>query len=747
MNAPTGIGGGDYRHMLTRWLSSARKDLHVPTARPDLLCYGTGYDNWGVQTHQKAFATFATLAMDPKWDEHLAETSRDELIDTATRMLRFSLESHRSGSFQCLDGKQWGNTWISALGIERMAHGVEALWEQLTDSDRRLLHDVLTSECDWLVDEYEIVADPRAKTGRNKPESNLWNGAILLRTALMFPDHERATVYRQRGTEYLLNSISIPADAESLDLFNGKPLRDWHVGANFFPSYALNHHGYLNVGYMTICLSNVAMLHFSYRNRGLPSPPELLHHVFDLWKLVKKLTFPDGRLCRIGGDTRVRYCYCQDYAIPVWLLMLDQFGETSCLPLERKWLDTVAKEQKDNGDGSFLGHRLTPLRNLSPLYYTRLESDRAVTLSMALRWRERFNEFQNVKPANDQAPETGSWSDDHHGACFVRSGKRIASCVWEAAEKPQILALPPRSDLAEWRHNLVGTVTGLGNRHETNIISRVTKTFAGGFLSIGKFDTIALAYLESHADHSLARHDLACVALPDDQTTVILQRATTLERSYFKEAQGLGFALPNDIHNDNRRHIDTDQDDIVLERDSAKDEILDLESKWLNVDDALGIIGVYGADSLTIKRNQTRTIGIKNFPIAPGSLHVEEICFPYNSGPLDLPGRTSIFDVGFVVLATIDRKRTQTLAAAARFAPLPHDQSQPDQRGVLATGADGKRYLIIANFGDQTMNSTLHIPKAAKMISLINDTVTPITSDGVANVTIQTGEADVFVCD
>ncbi len=84
-----------------------------------------------------------------------------------------------------------------------------------------------------------------------------------------------------------------------------------------------------------ICLSNIAMLHFTYKKAGLKPPDFIYRHIEKLWRLVKSCTFPDGRLCRIGGDTRIRYCYCQDYAIPVWLLIKDLFGDRDCEEFEK----------------------------------------------------------------------------------------------------------------------------------------------------------------------------------------------------------------------------------------------------------------------------------------------------------------------------------------------------------------------------------------------------------------------------
>ena len=92
-------------------------------------------------------------------------------------------------------------------------------------------------------------------------------------------------------SKFLLNGICLPDEAKSEKIIKGKPLSEWNVGANFFESFALNHHGYLNVGYMVICLSNIAMIHFAYKKRGLKAPEELYHNAYGLWQLIKKGRF------------------------------------------------------------------------------------------------------------------------------------------------------------------------------------------------------------------------------------------------------------------------------------------------------------------------------------------------------------------------------------------------------------------------------------------------------------------------
>ena len=148
-------------------------------------------------------------------------------------------------------------------------------------------------------------------------------------------------------------------------MYDGKKVKDAFVGANFFNSFACNHHRYMNVGYMVICLSNIAMLHFSLKARRAKAPEALYHNVYDLWKLIRSCTFEDGRLWRIGGDTRVRYSYCQDYALPMWALMQDKYDE-DCTGFEKGWLEILKTETVYNGDGSFLSSRIDYLKDLFP---------------------------------------------------------------------------------------------------------------------------------------------------------------------------------------------------------------------------------------------------------------------------------------------------------------------------------------------------------------------------------------------
>ncbi len=692
-----------------------------------MTCYGTGDNGWGVQTNQKAFAAYAVLAAAEELDRNRAGMSREAILDTALRLLRFSLRSHREGDRRCTDGTRWGHTWISALGVERMMHGVDAIEGELTEADRALLCKVLLSECDWILDNYDIVGGLYHEDGKNKPESNLWNGALLHRTATMYPDSPRAERYKEKGSGLLVNAISLPSDATNGSIVDGKPVWERFVGANFFASMALNHHGYLNVGYMVICLSNIAMLHFTCKAKGIAAPESLYHHAGELWRLVRSCTFPDGRLMRIGGDTRARYTYCQEYLVPAWLLARDLYGDDACADMEAGWLAHIRREMDANGDGTFLSKRCGALAGYSPLYYTRLESDRAAALSMGAAWSELAGRSASAKAGEAAARETIEplpyWHDDYHGAYLHRSANRIASWVWKAAEKPQGLCVPPdASHMAEWRENLAGRIGGLGKVSAQRLESHSGRSFEGGFITWGSTIAYTEGLLAEGKDaEDLARSQIVCVALPDDTHMVVLQHARALDRRVFVTAvKGLQLLIPNDVYNENRRSYYHAGGVHHLQGYGSRRETVPFSASWANADDRLGVIGVYGADRLYLHRPGRRQIGLKQslrFEEPEGTLYADEICGPMALGLQSLEPNETILDTGFVLQAGMSHADTARYATDRSARKLEGLGTSGLLRGIELLGTDGRRYLVLANFGDRTEVVSIPSSKWARALS------------------------------
>ena len=154
-------------------------------------------------------AALAVMAADPDFEKFSPVLSREEVREYALALFRYAMKTHRTGCIPATDGKSWGHHWISVLGAERMTHGVNALQPCLTDEDRERYRNFRISESDWLLKEYPVVASMVAGTGQNKPESNIWNGGFLLRTAMDYPDLPRREEYLEKAASFLLNESRI----------------------------------------------------------------------------------------------------------------------------------------------------------------------------------------------------------------------------------------------------------------------------------------------------------------------------------------------------------------------------------------------------------------------------------------------------------------------------------------------------------------------------------------------------------
>lgn len=689
--------------LLHRWLSSSEKDW--TQLSEDRGFYGSGFNHWGVQTNQKYLAACAVIGT----EFSVSEEERQWAIDRAKAALRFNLASHRSGPHLCSDGTQWGHSWISALGTERMMHGVHRLLPFLNDEDSMALRRMLISEAEWLLHDYRrgnhvgIQATRWAREGGNDPESNLWNGGLLWRTASLYPDHPHADDWRERAHAFLINSVSIESDALNETLVAGKPIRERHIGPNFFPGYALDHHGYFNLGYMVICTSQAAMLHFDSRFAGFAPPESLYHHQADLWAVLRRLIFGDARLARVGGDTRVRYAYCQEYLLPSLLFAADQFQDAHALELIEKQIQLIEIEAEHSGDGLFYSRRLADLRRCSPYYYTRLESDRAAALGMWIA-NQPLAQIPKASATSFEKSVQGSWTEPEYQAAFHRSPTRLASFVWNAYGHMQGMCQPPSDGhLTEWQYHLGGIVEFLHHPkaatppesiHHRQLRHATVREFPGGFAAWGAVNEgINLSLQEGWSGSDSAIHQMLFVALPDDHTVVGLQHCRTGPfHRYVSRVRGLQFNLLNDFYNDSQRKISGDFGEMQLTAPAKEGEVRAIPGNWLNLEGKIGLVGLYGSESFSILRQPEAADGV--LP----SMHVEQIGFPIHDEVRLIPPHTTVLDAGWMVVSSIDSTRTQQLST---LHSVLHDSTlSSNVRTVEITDQKGERYWIAANFSE-----------------------------------------------
>ncbi len=704
--------------LLENWADAVEQYWFDVDTDAGIGCYGPGYIHWGVQSNFNYISAMATLAL------HGKKKKRDHRLARARAALRFNMASHNTGDRTGLAGKKWGNSWISMLGIERGMHGINLITDLLPQEDRDHLRKMLVSEADWVLHDAQrgnqkgVFGGIWGDQGSNAPESNVWWATLLWRISRMYAEEKNASLWAERSHDYFINGVSIPADEHDETVVAGKAVKDRFKGANFFPNFALDHHGYLNVGYAYICMSNAAMLHFDLKIAGHDRPGSLDHHQEDLWNVIRHFVFNDGRLARIGGDSRIRYAYCQEYLLPSLMYAADRFNAPEAYPLIVNQIGLIQKEASSNAErgtlelgtanrgkgkavslkGLLYGSRLETMRRNNPHYYTRLESDRACVLSQFLNFSPQVNWPKSPK-LNE---EPWAWEEPEHGAVCVRTEKRFASFSWRPYSVTQALCLPPdKGDMAEWYMNLTPEIRFIGDaardrRGSRKIQQRNTELFNNGFVTCGSvMEGVGVTIDEGgHLTDQAVTH-IAFTALPDGQTCLGLQYCVASDdRSVFTDAvKTLHLNIPNDVYNGFKRNLITAEGKIKLKSPVKNDSVIDTGGKWVNIDNVLGVVGVYGG-TLKIDRYSTPRGGRYE------NIRVEEICMDIQHGAVRRGYGEVIADCGFAILCEVDAEKTSEFKAGKM--KFSHDHV----RGIKVKGLDGRKYAFIANFGDKGVKIT-----------------------------------------
>jgi len=193
------------------------------------------------------------------------------------------------------------------------------------------------------------------------------------------------------------------------------------------------------------------------------------------------------------------------------------------------------------------------------------------------------------------------------------------------------------------------------------------------------------------------------------------------------EEQGLHLNLPNDLFNGRLRTLETEQGSISIASPAPEDEILDLQSRWISIEGCLSVIGLYGADTLTMLRYGKPRGG----PLR--SLRVEEIAWYLRRGSHWTAPNTVVLDVAWIVVASIGSDTTRELARSSRNSRL--NLGEEGLRGVRVHGQDGRDYVVAANFADE----------ARTMPTVEGKDIRGAGVEERKNIRLMPGEAKVFV--
>ena len=729
----------DYRRSITAWLAFGRRDFHRVDEKPELSRYGPP-DGGALTIEVTALYAFvhALVATDRDFDLSTSPLSRDECLDRALAAFRYNLATHVNSGPELAGEVRWGGTGMSPKMADQMALAAEVLGEQLPDADAERFAEVLCYEADanlplrhglTHVDHGYYRKGPPLSTGRfgsSFPESNAWRGCLLARALLAQPDAPHAERWREAMLLHFANSLTVPQDAQDDTVVDGKPMREWFLGANLHPHFALEHHGFFHPGYVNRAFLSLMSAYYAFRDSGQEPPEIITRHLPELWEVQRRLLLWDGRLAYPAGKDYPRYCWGMVYQLPPLVFFQNEWGERIARWAEVRLARLLMREQAGNEEGAFCSGRLQAWRrhieDASPLappppptsVYYRVQIDPAFYLGLAYLWHRRGASVAAASREEVAVTLEEPFSEADCGLAMQRAPRRFASWSWNAHRSvAQGLVIPEGGDhLAEWEGNLVGRFYVQGASDERRVVSRQQHTFSDGFATLGTL---------SDCGGAIA-HRVAFVALPDGRTTLHLSHATAQRSVAVLVQEGLRLNLANDLFNDNRRRLCYEGGSQALTGVGGEIGQQPLPSLWLNVDDLLGVVALDGDESFALHFSGDRN--------AYGySLCYETVIHPYviqrrRHGPGEILQHAAV-----ALLTNVTPEQTQAW-------PTEHlgpGQADDCSRALTLRGMDDLWYLVAANFSDQRVEVSLTLPATTQRM-------TPLASSA-AELAVVGGEA------
>ena len=724
----SGLIQSQFVEVAAAWLRYAEGHWHAYPEREDVGYFGTGtvaiQSVEAVAEHAFVCAALAhprAVALD-------SGLSPDTLAARALAALRFLVGTHRTGKLQCMPGGgasgrrggeqpggQWGGDGWTPVPAFFTFLVAEALGDALPAAGRAAVDRLLEYEAEAnLADQRctvlehhghfrEVPPIPTGRFGTSWPESNAWRGAALAAATLRMSAHPHAAAWDESMKRHFVNALSVPRDAGSEAIVDGRPVRERFVGANVHPHFALEHHGFFHPCYAARTMEFMVLTAWAFRRRGRPVPECTRHHLLDEWQMLRRLILWQGRLAYPAGKDHHRYGWGLTYLLPVLAWLEAEEGDAAAGAYAPQLAELFLGEQRHNGDGSFVRERMGALLDPVPgpqrragdrsavLYY-RAEADPPFYLLLAALVAATATGARPAPvavPARvgaDGAALLGSYEEPDAGLVLRRDPGRFASWSWNAhPDVEQGLFVPRDGDhLAEWNGNLAPNFVVLDASLGRSVAWQRTTTFDGGFATLG---------VVRHAGGALEQHVLFA-ALPDGRSAVYADDVRARWDVTLLHQEGLRLNLGNDLFNGYRRRLRFEGGEAPLAAGAPPDPRLDENtSDWLVVDDLLGVQFLGGpATPWTV-----RTFAQRN--ATDMSAWYAILCRPLRSGPQRL-------SAGGVVEQTAARLVANPEGEWRAGGSCVWSQGDAPAAAIDVDGLDGRRYRLSADWAQRRIDVT-----------------------------------------
>ena len=496
--------------------------------------------------------------------------TRKQCKETAIKSLRFLLYTHGAGGMKCADGRHWSGQWQSPLWANSASKAAWLLWDELPPDLRWLAARMVADEADRFVGK-----NPPAQIFRDtKAEENAWNSAVISLAHCMLPKHKHHDVWRTTAITWVLSSFARKADLNSTQIIDGKPVKDWLVGASIHDDFTLENHDRVHPDYMNSTRMIVKQA-LAYEWAGLKPPDALAFNTKQVYKVLKTLATPDGSYLYPNG---------QDWQLHRNAMWLDNhaanaslFNDAEGARLLQIGLDCVEKMQaRDPNGGVYLAEEFS--FSSTQQYVAEMLADVRHMLAEAGTGPKPVSESELLMTYSGRHVfETGMFA-------LLRTPHSISSFSW--GKQPMAMVMPLDQDLllSPNERSMIGTVETRETSKEKPVMRQFNLTpAASGFGIAGVMD---------RAGGAISQH-FAFAALPDGRTIYIDRLVATSSTEITKLVLGQLCVLndKNWVFHDGKRTLDYangHQELTALGPDNVTPH--EFDSKWFNLDGKLGIV-------------------------------------------------------------------------------------------------------------------------------------------------------------
>ena len=558
-----------YVDMLVGYSRYAEGLWHESTPNAGYWGNGVSGGNEGIRAVANTALVYAVLL---EKTNALDAGERQLYMDRAIAGIRYSAETHITGTRKCVDGKQWGNSWQSAMWAGNVGFEAWILWDDLDAELKKSVERAVTYEADRFLDRKPTGN----RWGDTKAEEVGWDQILISLAANMFPESSNAPRWREKSIEHMMNTVSVPKDAKDERMVDGRPVKDWVCAINSHPDFTMENHGFLHPSYTMVSPAEVGQGAFFYAYAGNPIPEAAGHHLLDNWRFLQTIMLPHGYWAYTQG---MDWALNSDGHIHYLAWLATYAKDPLAAGMEKQVAQYVAGHQALHG-GSFAGPS-------SRLGFAR-EAITAERLSYGYLYHKLLGAADSEQTIEQVSALKGVRRYNFVDVITHRTGSKFVSFSW----KNKIMGLVMPIGVGHKgnpyfttpvANSLVGSFALDKPGSGTSVVERTWRKTADGFETEG---TLSI-------NGGLLRQEIKFISV-GEKAVVYMDRVTAVSDVTVNQEFGVPVGIENDeFTGDSRTLYHQDGSQVITGPDT--EQLIRIPGKWANVDGRLGMVMVAGS--------------------------------------------------------------------------------------------------------------------------------------------------------